>query len=145
MNAILAQTIDRQFYLRSMHEQFSNANPRIWWEIALGVAIVGGIVALVWVAWFWQRWHSDRAELRPLSLYRQVLAKTGLSAGETWRLRRLAMVVRMSQPTAALISPELYDEAVQQYCASRGLLGSRKGAASQFAAIRIRLFGSNPK
>jgi hypothetical protein len=137
---ILAQTIDRKLYLRSMHEQFSNSDPHIWWEILLGLTIVGGIVALVWVAWFWQRWHSDRAELRPLSLYRQVLAKTGLSAGELWRLKRLAMVVRMPNPTAALISPGLYDEAVEQYCSSRGLFGSRRGAAGQFAAIRTRLF-----
>jgi len=140
MNGVLAQTIDRKLYLRSMHEQFSTANPHIWWEILLGVAIVGGIVGLVWFAWYCQRWHVDRAELRPMSLYRQVLARIGLPAGDLWRLKRLARVVGMSHPTAALISPGLYDEAVERYCASRGLFGSRKGAAAHFAAIRARLF-----
>jgi hypothetical protein len=141
MSPILAQAIDRQVYLRSMHERFSNSNPNIWWEILLGVAILGGIVALVWVAWLWQRRRAEPAEARPLALYRQVLAQTGLSAGEVWRLKRLATIVRMPQPTAALISPELYDQAVEQYCASRGIFGSRRGAANQFAAIRARIFG----
>lgn len=144
MSPLLAQTIDRQVYLKSMHQQFSSPNPNIWWEILLGVAILGGLVALAWVAWLWQRRRGEPTEVRPLALYRQVLAKAGLTAGEVWRLKSLAGIVRMPHPTAALISPELYDEAVEKYCASRGLFGSRRSAATQFAAIRIRLFGSNP-
>lgn len=141
MIRILAQTIDRQLYLRSMHKQFSTADPNLWREILLGVTIVGGVIALAWAVWFWQRWRRERGEIKPLTLYRHVLARIGLSAGEGWRLRRLAKAIRLPHPTALLISVELYDEAVQRYCAGKGWLGSRKSAAAQFAAIRTRLFG----
>lgn len=142
MNGMLAQTVDRQVYLRSMHQQFSTANPDVWWEILLGVGIVGGIVALIWVAWFWQRSRVDRTEARPMALYRQVLARIGLSTGDVWRLKRLARAIGLPNPTAALISPELYDEAVERYCAGRGLFGSRRGAAARFKVIRVQLFGA---
>jgi len=141
MIRILAQTIDREVYLRSMHQQFSKANPHLWWEILLGVVLVGGLVGVAWMAWACQRWRSRRVEAKPMELYRHVLAGIGLPPGDRWRLWRLARVVRMAQPTAALISEQMYDEAVAQYCAGRGLLGSRQGAAAQFAAIRAQLFG----
>jgi hypothetical protein len=140
MMGILAQTIDRQFYLRSMHQQFSRSDPHIWQEILLGLAIVGGIVALAWVAWYVQSWSGQKTQAGPMSLYRNVLGRMDLPPGDLWRLWRLAKVVHMPHPTAVLISAELYDEAVKEYGTTTGWLGSRRSAAAQFAGIRARLF-----
>lgn len=144
MNLILAQAVDRDTYLKSMHQQFSNSNPHMWWELLLGVGVLAGIVGVLWVAWFWQRSHGDQVELRPMALYRQVLGRLGLPASDVWRLKRLARVVGIPQPTAVLISSELYDEAVDKYCASRGPFGARTGARAAYADIRSRLFTPDP-
>lgn len=141
MLVLLTEGIDRAVYLRSMHQRFSTPNPNLWRDILLGVTIVGGLLAVAWAAWLWQRRRSELGEMNAAALYRHLLTRLRLPAGDAWRLWWLARTLRTPHPAAMLISPELYDEAVSRYCAGSGLLGSRKRAAPQFAAIRARLFG----
>lgn len=141
---VLAQDIDRQVYLRSMHEQFARSNPKIWWELLLGLVIVLGLLGIVYLSGVWQRWRQAPPEARPFALYRQVLARLNLTPGQMWRLWRLAKAAKIPHPTALLISIGAYDEAVAAYCAGRGALGSRARLAPQFAEIRRRLFGECP-
>lgn len=140
MPFLLTEGIDRAHYLRSMHQHFSTTRANLWHEILLGLALVMGLLVIAWVAWRWQLWRGEQDEMSPAALFRYTLARLRLPPGDAWRLWRLAKTVKLPHPTAMLISPELYDEAVSRYCAGSGLLGSRKYAAPQFAAIRERLF-----
>lgn len=136
----LAQQIDPKVYLRSMHQQFANPNPHLWWEILLGVTLVAGVFILVMLSGVWERWRSHRGEMAPLGLYHRILAGIGLPYSDRFRLWRMAKATRVPHPTALLLSAELYDETVKKYCASRGLMGSRIRSAPAFATIRRHLF-----
>ena len=140
MPPYLAEGINRSYYLRSLHQHFSPPNPNLWIEILPGAVLIASLLVAAWLAWRWQRWRGEQGEMSPAALYRYTLARLHLSAGDVWWLWRLAKTVRIPHPTALLISPELYDEAVKRFCESSGLLGSRKRAESQFTAIRARLF-----
>ncbi|GMV98113.1 MAG: hypothetical protein HRF43_01940 [Phycisphaerae bacterium] len=140
MRTLLAQRIDRDLYLRSMHQQFANPNPDLWWQILVGVLLVGGVVGLVLLFGFWQRRKKCAGATAPLGLYRHVLLHLGLPAGDVWRMWRLAKALHVAHPAALLISPALFDRAVAGYCAGHGWLGSRSRYKPAFAAIRKRLF-----
>lgn len=104
------------------------------------LAILGCLLASLFLLTRWQQRRGQSPGLQPLVLYRRVLRKLGLPLADRWRLWWLARVLRVSHPTALLISAPLYDEAVQRYCASTGWLGHRQRAAPRLVAIRRRLF-----
>ncbi|GMU21438.1 MAG: hypothetical protein AMXMBFR13_15310 [Phycisphaerae bacterium] len=126
--------------LRSMQQRFSVPVPDIWFQILLGLVILGGLLGLVWTMGLLQRRRSEPAQLQPAALYRRAVRCLNLPLTDAWRLWRLARITRMPHPTSILLSPVLFDTAVQNYCATRGWLRSRAGAEPHFAILRRKLF-----
>lgn len=137
---ILAQTASREDYLRSMRTQFSQPKTDIWWQVLLGIGLIGGLIVLVWLIGAWQRRTRRAGEMAPLKLYRRVLKGIGLSISDSWRMWRLAKTARITHPSALLLSSELFDEAVASFCSGSGWFGGRSRQAPAFAAIRKQLF-----
>ena len=67
--------------------------------------------------------------------------KLGLGLIGRFRLWQLVRVQKIPHPTSLLISPQLYDQAAEAYCGSRGWFGARTRAESGFAALREEIFG----
>jgi hypothetical protein len=140
---VLAQTgprISRRQALDAMHERFVTGEPDPWQGVFTACVVLGMLIGSVWLMYRWQHRRQHPASTQPISFYRKMLGKLGLSMLDRCLLRRLARFMGMEHPTAILISSRMYDSAVQRYCASRGPLLSRAGSAGSFAAIRRKLF-----
>jgi hypothetical protein len=134
------QVLGREAQLRAMQGRFKESQPPDYSSI---LALAAGLVCLFMIIWLLHRWQSRRtrpSRVQPGGLYSRVMRKMGLRFWERWLLHRLARGVRAEHPAALLVSVTMYDEAVQQYCAGRGLSLRRAGDAPSFAAIRRRLF-----
>lgn len=133
--------IDREQWYESAHRRFVFGEPELIEGVITAVLAISLLLLVAWLLYHWQRRRQNPAPAQPLSLYRRVLGKLGLSLPERWLLRRLAKASGIEHPTALLISARLYDRAVQRYCAGSDLFFARAGKAATFAMIRRRLFG----
>jgi hypothetical protein len=143
MFEVLAQAvprINRERTLDAMHERFVTGEPELWQGVVTACVVLGMLLGSVWLMYRWQHRRRHPASTQPMSFYRRILGKLGLSMLDRWFLWRLARFTGLEHPTAMLISPRMYDSAVQRYCASRGPMFSRAGSAGSFAAIRRKLF-----
>lgn len=140
MIMMLAQALGRKEQLRAMQQRFSEPDPSAGWHFLFIIILVIWLVALAWIINRWQQRRKTPAMLQPMALFGTVLRKLGLSFLERWRLRQVARAASLEHPTALLISPQVYDEAVQTYFSGQGWLGSRSGEAEPLRAIRRRLF-----
>jgi hypothetical protein len=142
---VLAQAGGRQYRKQvfdAMQERFVSGEPNASRGILTTVVALGLLFGAVLLLYRWQRRRRRPSPAQPMSLYRRVLGKLGLSMVDRWWLWRLARFSRTEHPTAMLISSRLYDTAVGRFCASQGLFLSRAGSAVSFRAIRQKLFGA---
>lgn len=105
------------------------------WKIMIVLGLLACAVALTWLFERLQHRRAIGEQPRPLSLFRSVMHRAGLPLGDRWRLWRLARAVNLEHPVVLLISPLLFDRAVEQYTGETG------GGSAAFAPIRRRLFG----
>lgn len=146
MMLLLAQTAaERAGRLRSLQDRFAEPAPGVGSRILLFFLLLLAAVIVVWLAAYFQRRRVQGIRPQPMALFVRVQRRLGLPFWSRWRMKRLAQIVGIDQPTALLISPGLFDQAVEQYCAGRGLLGSRTGTAVEFARIREQIFGRLPQ
>lgn len=137
MNTLLAQAGSKADRLREMHEHFKTPDPQVPYNILVLILAIVVIFVIMRVLNRLQSRRQEQTAVHPVSLYLRVGAKLGLGYIDRYRLWRLAKIAGVANPTSLLISPILFDRAVQQYAG--GQLGSVR--ASAMAAIRGRIFG----
>ena len=111
---------------------FSRSDPTILHQIALVLMLLGLGLFAGWVFLQVQRRRAAPVQDNPAALFSHMQRKLGLSMLERWQLWRLAKGVKLRHPTALLISPPLFDEAVQKYAGKAG--------AGELGRIRAKLF-----
>ncbi|MBI4579830.1 MAG: hypothetical protein HY718_09020 [Planctomycetes bacterium] len=132
----LAQTGSwREERLQAMHRQFRDSDPQVYMRLVVAVLSIVAIFGIIRLLAWMQRRRLGAVKPQPLSLYMRVQAQLKLPLLDRWRLWRMAKALRIEHPTAMLISPVLYDEAVQRYGQGRA------GTQARLANIRLRLFG----
>ncbi len=114
---------------------FRDGGPYPQWKIMVVLGLLVCAVALTWLCERLQHRRATGQQPRPLSLFRSVMGRLRLPLGDRWRLWRLARAVNLDHPVTLLVSPVLFDRAVEQYA------GDVAGQAAAFAPIRRRLFG----
>lgn len=114
----------------------------MWFKIILFLALIGGLMGLGWMLSRIQRRRQAPRRPQPMALYQRVQEAVGLSVAERWWMWRLAKALKLTNPTALLISEVLYDKAVGRFCGGASWFGRSAAAAQQFSAIRHRLFGA---
>lgn len=144
MMTLILASLERHDRLRSVQDRFAESDPHVFQKVMMVVALVSAILALIWLMGRVQRRRIQQIVTpQPFGLFFRVQAKLALPWLDRWRLWRLARVLRTREPTALLISPVLFDEAVKLYCEGHSLLGRRLGKAACYAVIRQRLFGDS--
>jgi hypothetical protein len=129
--SLLAQTARRDSLIHAQ-EYFTRENPVILKQIATVVMVVGVVILLVWVLAKWQ--SRPRGGCSPMRLYLRMQGRLGLPWSYRWRLWRLARLLKLEHPTAVLISPVLFDEAVARYRQEAGPATGR-GSPPPYAAV----------
>lgn len=133
---------EERLYIEHIQDRFTQGNPEAVWQIALAAVVLIGILALTWVLGRVQQRRQQPKNPKPMEFFRRVQRRLRLSPADRFRLWRLARVTGVEHPTALLISPQFYDEAVAAYCATHGAFGSRAPSAPAYAALRARLFAA---
>jgi hypothetical protein len=145
---ILAQlNTSRAERLRSMGESFSKDDPGgglgILIRILCMLICLACIFGLVYMISRIQRRRANPHQARPFAVFWRMQAGLGLGILDRLRLWRLARHINLDQPTALLISEQLFDQAVATYSRKPSRFASQGGIATSFAAVRHQLFGSS--
>ncbi len=146
MPQLLAQASPRQrAAIESMRSHFEESDPELYWKIpVVAFLLLVAISLVVLLGYLELRRQRRENKPQPIRLYLWCLAKLQVPWPDILRLYRLARALRLSHPTALLISPRLYDAAVTKYWAGHWR-GKRGGEPPlQFRAIRERLFTDVP-
>jgi hypothetical protein len=125
-----------------MQEDFSTVSPTLMHDLLLVSVIVVGVLALAWILRFRQQWAAAPGEIHPMRLFFRVQRRLGLPLLDCWRLLRLARALGVPHPTALLVSPVLFEAAVNRYCSTAGPPGRRERARARLAGIQKRIFHS---
>jgi hypothetical protein len=130
-----------------MGESFSREDPNGGLSIVIRILCMlislACIFALIYMINRIQRRRANPGKARPFAVFWRMQAGLGLGLLDRFRLWRLARHIDLDQPTALLISENLFDQAVAAYTQKSYLFASRGGIAASFATLRHRLFGSS--
>lgn len=143
---LLAQASPRQrVAIESMRSHFEETDPQLYWKISfVALLFVIGALLVALLGYLERRRQRRENKPQPIRLYLWCLAKLQVPWPDILRLWRLARALRLSHPTALLISPRLYDAAVTKYWAGHWR-GKRGGEPPlRFMAIRELLFTDVP-
>jgi hypothetical protein len=140
---VLAQTDNLQYRKQmfdAMHHRFVSGEPQVLQGVLAAIVTLALLLGSIWLLYRWQKRWNRPAPTQPMTFFRRVTGKLGLSMLDRWWLWRLARSSGLEHPTAMLISSRLYDSVVERYCAGQGVFLSRAGSAVSFTAIRRKLF-----
>jgi len=143
MILVQMQSMDSNRMFHEMSSRFKQGDPGVWWKIPAVLSMLAIAILLVLVLLYLEkRRRKQRTRPRPLMLFCHSLRTIGFSWMDIWRLWRLARALGIGQPTAMLISAEIFDGAMKEYCGTREGRGSR--CQNQLVAIRRQIFANAP-
>ncbi|HOA74307.1 MAG TPA: hypothetical protein PL151_14975 [Phycisphaerae bacterium] len=135
LTGMLAISNNRFERLRYMQDRFNESDPQAYVQILIAFVAILAIFAIIRFLNYCQT-RERHASSQAMSFYLRVQSQMGLPLLDRWLLWRLARASGGINPTALLISPVLFDRAVERYLGPAGLV-----AHTRLAAIRRRLFG----
>jgi predicted ATPase len=109
----------------------SNSNST---SIISALALVGGVIVLVWIAANWMRWNERRRQHCPRALFKQLARAHGLSSAERNLLLRIACEQQPYNPAVLFVEPQRF--------ATEQLSANLEPDSAQIQRLHEKLFGS---
>jgi hypothetical protein len=89
------------------------------WLLYVLIGLVVMLIVVVAVSWLHQR-RRERQVRRPEQLFQEALVSLNISPEDTSLLLRMVRELKVPQPTALLLNPEQFQQAVEQWVTRAG-------------------------